>query len=306
MKIKLILYSIVFLLFFSVLPVFSKENETRFTCDLTFFKNKYVFKILGHPVELPVKVYVDQMHDSFMIPLRFIATSLRYDVEWNSEESVASFFSTWNEFSIKIRNEDSLQVLSSSLPISHFSLKHDRIYADASTVATLFDIAIMESYDPNAISFLTLRERIYIEAPNFVLNDTEGNRFDLYKELEKPENEFFVLNFYATRCPFCLKALPLLVDLEEDYAHKNVSVIGINTDTAGQEEDRDEKLEKYGVQYRVVQDIINTIYDRYHVAGVPNFYVVNQDHEIVYHSLVADEEQIQLLRQWLDLHLKNE
>jgi thiol-disulfide isomerase/thioredoxin len=303
MKLKWAAYLLVFLLFFSVLPVFSKQNTTSFTCDLTFFKNKYVFKILGHPVELPVKVYVDDMVDSFMIPLRYIATSLRYDVEWDSKASVASFSSSWNQFSIKICDENSLQVLSSSFPISHFTLKHDRIYADATTVATLFDVSIIDSYDPNAISFLTLRERILIEAPNFVLDDTEGNSFDLYKELEKPENEFFVLNFYATRCPFCLKALPLLVDLEEDYTHKNVSVIGINTDTAGQEDDRDEKLEKYGVQYPVVQDINNKIYDRYHVAGVPNFYVVNQDHEIVYHSLVADEEQIQLLRQWLDLHL---
>jgi thiol-disulfide isomerase/thioredoxin len=253
---------------------------------------------------MPVKVIFDEALQSYMIPLRFLADSLRYNVEWDSQESIAFFSSKQNNFSIKINGQDSLGILSSSQKTEHFILQHDRIYADEETVANLFEIELKDSCEPNTVVFTALRERIYIPAPNFTLLDTEGQTFDLYQEFKKPENEFIVLNFYATRCPFCLKALPMLVDFSDDYIDKNVSVVGVNTDTAGQEQDRDEKLEKYDVRYTVVQDINNLVYDRYHVAGVPNFYVVNQDHEIVFHSLVADEDQIKLLRQWLDLNLK--
>ncbi|MDD4614762.1 MAG: redoxin domain-containing protein [Caldisericia bacterium] len=304
MKTKWISLAVAFFVISSILPVFSKTTIKNFLCDLTFYKNKYVFKIQGHPIEMPVKVYVDEDADLYMIPLRFLANSLRYDVQWDSARSIASFSSQWNQFSIKINNEDSFHILSSSYPLPHITLQHDRIYADASTIENLFDISIHDLQDPNSVTFSTLRERIYIEAPNFVLKDAHGYTFDLYKELEKPKNEFIILNFYATRCPFCLKALPMLVKLSDDYKEQNISVVGVNTDTAGQENDRDEKLEKYGVQYTVVQDINNNVYDRYRVAGVPNFYVISPSHEIVYHSLVADEEQIQLLRDWLDLHLK--
>jgi peroxiredoxin len=303
MKNKWFAFFLSLLLCCSSLLAFSPTSHS-FSCDLTFYKNKYIFKIEGHPVEMPVKVFFDEVFQSYMIPLRFLANSLRYNVEWNSLESIAFFSSTSSNFSIKINGQESLVVLSpSSKNTGHFILQHDRIYADQQTVAQLFEINMKDTYEPNTTVFTTLRDRIYIPAPNFTLLDTQGQTFDLYQELNKPENEYIVLNFYATRCPFCLKALPLFVELSDDYSDKNVSVVGVNTDTAGQEEDRDKKLEKYNVRYTVVQDINNHVYDRYHVAGVPNFYVINQDHEIVFHSLVADEDQIRLLRQWLDLNL---
>ncbi|GEM_PF-1401614 len=303
MKNKWIVVVLSFLVFSSFYSTFA-TTKTAFPCDLTFYKNKYVFKIEGHPVEMPVKVFFDDALQSYMIPLRFLADSLRYTVQWDSNESIAYFSSEQNNFSIKINGQDSLGILSTSQNAVHFILQQDRIYADETTVAYLFEIDLKDSLEPYTVVFTTKRDRIYIPAPNFTLMDTKGQQFDLYQELEKPENEFIVLNFYATRCPFCLKALPMLVELSNDYTDKNVSVVGVNTDTAGQEKDRDEKLEKYHVQYTVVQDINNLVYDRYHVAGVPNFYVVNQAHEIVFHSLVADENQIKLLRQWLDLNLK--
>ncbi len=303
MKNKWIAFFASLLLFCSFVRTFASTSPS-FPSDITFYKNKYVFKIEGHPVEMPVKVFFDEVLQSYMIPLRFLADSLRYTVEWDSQESIAYFTSKQNHFSIKINGQDSLGILSSTQKNGHFTLKHDRIYADEQTVARLFEIDLKGASEPNTVVFTTMRDRIYIPAPNFTLLDTKGQTFDLYQELEKPENKYIILNFYATRCPFCLKALPMLVELSDDYVDKNVSVVGLNTDTAGQEKERDKKLKKYNVRYTVVQDINNIVYDRYRVAGVPNFYVVNQDHEIVFHNLFADEEQISLLRQWLDLKLK--
>ncbi len=62
---------------------------------------------------------------------------------------------------------------------------------------------------------------------------------------------------------------------------------------------------KYNVQYTVVQDINNITYDKYAVSGVPNFFVVDKNLDIVYHSIVADEEQIVLLKEWLNQYLQN-
>ncbi len=277
----------------------------NFDTNVVFYKNKYVFKIEGQPVKMPVKVIVEET-DIPLIPLRFLASSLRYNVEWDANTSTARFSSKWGSFSIKVQNKDDIYITSTYQNNPHdIILNRNRLYADPATICDLMDIVSIEYPENNTVAFSVSRERIKLPAPNFTLKDTKGQNFNLYDQFSDGETEYIILNFYATRCPFCLKALPMIVDLSEEYKDKGVKVVGVNTDTAGQEKDRDEKLEKYNVQYTVVQDINNITYDKYAVSGVPNFFVVDKNLDIVYHSIVADEEQIVLLKEWLNQYLQN-
>ncbi|MCK5847770.1 MAG: redoxin domain-containing protein [Caldisericia bacterium] len=282
---------------------FNNTQAKDFKCDIVFYKNKYIFKIGGQPYQMPVSVYKDSKSNKYMIPLRYITSSLRYDVNWKQSISTASFDSEWGSFSIYIENKDKIELIDDNEVKTTLKLYKNRLFADSETIIRIIGISLIDYPDPNAIAFSTPRARILMNAPNFVLKDTKDVDFDLYKELEKQDTEYIILNFYATRCPFCLKALPMLVDLSNEYVEKKVRVIGVNTDTNGQTKVRDEKIEKYNVSYRVVQDIDNETYDKYSVAGVPNFYVVDKNHDIVYHSIVSDKVQIDLLKEWLDQHL---
>lgn len=63
------------------------------------------------------------------------------------------------------------------------------------------------------------------EAPAFKLPTAAGDELDLG---EKFGEEVVLLEFWATNCPFCIKAMPELEKLEEEYAAKGLGYYAVN------------------------------------------------------------------------------
>ncbi len=57
--------------------------------------------------------------------------------------------------------------------------------------------------------------------------DTEGKP----RHLSEWQDKVILLNFWATWCPPCVSEMPELVELQKDFAGKNVQVIGIGIDS---------------------------------------------------------------------------
>ena len=77
--------------------------------------------------------------------------------------------------------------------------------------------------------------------PNFTLQDLDGERVNSKDFLGK----ITVLDFWATWCKSCKKAIPTLNRLSDKYADK-INVIGINTDYKGVN-----KAMKYVIKYNI-------------------------------------------------------
>lgn len=65
-----------------------------------------------------------------------------------------------------------------------------------------------------------------VVAENFVLEDMDGKRH----ALEDYRGKVVLINFWATWCPPCRREIPLLVDIQREFAARNVQVIGIAID----------------------------------------------------------------------------
>ena len=65
------------------------------------------------------------------------------------------------------------------------------------------------------------------EVPDFNLPTPSGKRVKLYALLEKGP---VLLDFWATWCKPCIKAMPKLEEIHAKYADRGLTVLGINED----------------------------------------------------------------------------
>jgi len=64
-------------------------------------------------------------------------------------------------------------------------------------------------------------------APDFSLPDLKGKRVNLQKLLEKGP---VLVDFWATYCKPCLKAMPKFAEMHRNYEERGLTILGINED----------------------------------------------------------------------------
>ena len=117
------------------------------------------------------------------------------------------------------------------------------------------------------------------EAPDFSLKDTEGKTVKL-KDFRG--DKIVVLDFWASWCGPCRRAIPELNRIQKDYAEKGVQVLGINI--------REKPAavvsfkRQHMVKYRILLDLKGTVAGDYRVKGIPNLIVIDKDGVVKYNG----------------------
>ncbi|MEM7280366.1 MAG: TlpA disulfide reductase family protein [Pseudomonadota bacterium] len=62
--------------------------------------------------------------------------------------------------------------------------------------------------------------------PDFSLTDTNG----VDREISEWDGKTIALNFWATWCPPCRKEIPVLIEVQNDYADQGLQIIGLAID----------------------------------------------------------------------------
>ncbi len=92
-----------------------------------------------------------------------------------------------------------------------------------------------------------------------------------------------LLDFFATWCPICRRAIPKLTALHNELGDKGLVVLGVNVDETDKEiADLEEKL-GFRMPYRIVFDGWG-MYEVYGVVGFPTYFLVGKDGRILYHG----------------------
>jgi peroxiredoxin len=112
--------------------------------------------------------------------------------------------------------------------------------------------------------------RIGTPAPDFTVQDA-----DRKIELRDFRGRTLVLNFWATWCAPCVEEVPSLVQLEQRFGNKGISVVGVSVDV---DSDAYHKfLKDYKVDFLTVRDPDQKSSRLYGTFKYPETYIIDRD-----------------------------
>lgn len=117
------------------------------------------------------------------------------------------------------------------------------------------------------------------EAPDFTLKNLAGKSVSL-KDFRG--EKIVVLDFWASWCRPCLRAIPELNRIQKDYDEKDVQVLGINYQETPAAVLSVKK--KYMVKYPILLDSSGSVAKEYRVTGIPNLILVDKDGVVQYNG----------------------
>jgi cytochrome c biogenesis protein CcmG/thiol:disulfide interchange protein DsbE len=120
------------------------------------------------------------------------------------------------------------------------------------------------------------------EAPGFRLKDLNGKTVSL----EEYRGRIVVVDFWATWCPPCLMSIPELVEIQEKYRDKGVTILGISVDVPDSISEADLRAfkNKLKMNYTVLRADRQVMADYFAGGGaqmaIPTLFVVDQQGKI--------------------------
>lgn len=138
-------------------------------------------------------------------------------------------------------------------------------------------------------------------APDFELTLLDGEVF----RLSEQEGKIVVLDFWATWCGPCVRALPDIRKLDEAYRDQGVVVVGISRDRPAQEQAVRDMAAEEGLDYAIGIDV-DAIADDYLVRGIPCVVVIDGDGIVQGRKVGYSPAGMQALKKDLDRLLAGE
>ena len=126
--------------------------------------------------------------------------------------------------------------------------------------------------------FLSLQFVYGAKLYDFKLKDTENKRMS-YSELKG--EKVTIIDFWATWCKPCIRSIPKLVELYEEYSDKGVRMIGISVDSPQNAQKVKPFARSLGITYPVLLDMNSEIMAKLNVTVLPTILLVDDQDEIV-------------------------
>jgi thiol-disulfide isomerase/thioredoxin len=117
-------------------------------------------------------------------------------------------------------------------------------------------------------------------APDWALMDPSGKEH----RLSDYRGKVVIMDFWATWCGPCLRAMPGLQALHESYKDDDVVIFGINCWESG---DPEALMKDEGYSYTLLLEG-DPVATQYSVSGIPTFYIVGPDGRIAHHAVGFD------------------
>jgi peroxiredoxin len=133
-------------------------------------------------------------------------------------------------------------------------------------------------------------------APDWTLADPEGKEH----KLSDLRGQVVVMDFWATWCPPCKKAMPGVQKLHERFKDQPVRVYGLATWERG---DPVAYMRDNGFTYGLLLQA-DRVAEAYGVSGIPTFYVIGTDGRILHTEVGFDPRMESKIGKLIEEHLK--
>lgn len=115
-----------------------------------------------------------------------------------------------------------------------------------------------------------------VAAPQIDAQAVDGASFSLARSRGK----VVLVDFWATWCPPCRKAIPHLIDLQRKYGSNGLQVVGISLDQQGKPI-IDPYVRSAGINYPVIADPLGNYANLYGgVEGIPSLFMIDKSGRI--------------------------
>ncbi|HLL76715.1 MAG TPA: TlpA disulfide reductase family protein [Pyrinomonadaceae bacterium] len=174
-----------------------------------------------------------------------------------------------------------------------FVLTLSNLRADSPLGGTAFAVPLPRGYrvtayvPPSRPQLLALGER----APDFKLADPSGK----IHALSDYRGKLVVLDFWATWCGPCVRAMPALQALHAKYQGRGVEVLGVNS---WEESNPAAYFKEKGYTYKLLLRG-EAVAPAYRVGTLPTLYVIGFDGEVIYRGVMPGDNAAAVIEQYL-------
>jgi len=151
---------------------------------------------------------------------------------------------------------------------------------------------------PFLLSFHLLQAQTVRE---FSLKGVDAKNYT-YAELKG--EKLTIIDFWASWCKPCMKAIPKIDNIYQHNKDKGVNVIGINCDGPRSVSKVAPLVSSLGISYTVLTDINTDVMKDLEVASLPTLLIVDANNKVVYrHEGFSDGDELEIQKK-IDFYLK--
>ena len=159
----------------------------------------------------------------------------------------------------------------------------------------LIFLALSFQSDPRAIESPLVGR----PAPDFTLQGMDGNVVRLSDLRGQP----VVLNFWATWCQPCIKSIPLLNEMSDDFGNLGVNFIGVSVDGPRNQSKIKPIIQSMGIGYPIIRDMDSELMSELGVTAVPTLLVYDSEGELLFYHEGFRPGDEEILRKSIEEHL---
>ncbi len=126
--------------------------------------------------------------------------------------------------------------------------------------------------------------------PHFELASPAGDRHTL-AQLTGPKGLF--ISFTCNHCPYAIAIWPRVIELSKTLQTWGIETVAINPNInpnypADRPEAMSDKIEEWGIPFPYLVDHDQSVARAYQAQCTPDLYLLNAEHELVYHGQLDD------------------